>query len=78
MEPIKDVSDYRRDVYTRAVINTNDAGYNAYMRQREILTKNKEKADSQEKTISVLQIEMLELKRMLQLLLNKDSNGVTS
>lgn len=76
--PIDGSNGYHRDVRTHAVININNAEYEAYMRQRKIIEQAKLEAEESKKNLEAMSKDIESLKQIVAQLLNKDSNGPTS
>ena len=76
--PIDGVYGFSRDVKTHAVINTNNAEYLAYMRNRAILEAKEAEAKANKDKIMQLSSDIDELKQLVAQLLNKDSNAASS
>lgn len=66
---------YHRDMKTHAVINTNSAEYEAYMKRKAILESAKAESEADKEKIKTMSKDIDELKRLVEQLLNKDSNG---
>lgn len=75
--PIDGNSNYHRDINTHAVINTNNAEYETYMRQKRIIQTAKDSATKNEEVIDTMSKDIEKLKKIVAQLINKDSN-VTS
>lgn len=73
--PINGSNVYHRDVKNHAVININNAEYEAFIRQRDIFRNAKATALIQTATIETLMTDVESLKILVMQLLNKDANG---
>lgn len=71
MLKVKNNENLVRDEYTNAVVNTNQAEYQAYLRQREHLKKQKEKTVTLESQINNMKDEISELKSLILQLAQK-------
>jgi hypothetical protein len=74
MEPILEktnLENYKRDVRTNAVLNTDAAAYENYKIKRDASLKQKHL----EQQVTDLRNEMTEIKDLLKLLIQRDNNG---
>jgi hypothetical protein len=60
-----------RDRASGAIVNTDRAGYQAYIQQRDALMRRQQQIDENTQDIKRLSDDMTEIKQMLKLLLNK-------
>lgn len=76
--PIDGTPGLHRDIATHAVININNTEYEAFLRQRELLKRNKNAVSEQAAKIESLERNVSELKQMIAQLINRDTNGTSS
>lgn len=70
--PIDGANNFHRDVKTHAIINTNSAEYDSYMRQKKIIEASKNEADANKKIIEKMNADIESLQRLIQQLINKE------
>lgn len=75
---IENNANFLRDMKTHAVININNAEYNSYIRQRQLLEIAKNDAAAQVDTITNMQNDIAAMKVLLAQLLNKESDDTST
>lgn len=60
-----------RDQDTKAIVNTNQAGYLAYINQRDAMLKRQQQLDANTQDIQELKQDLSEIKQLLQILVQK-------
>ena len=69
-----ELENFKRDVSTNALINTDVTGYENYKLKRDSILKQRNLEDK----VNNLQNEMTEIKDLLKLLIQRDNNGDTN
>lgn len=70
MLKVKDNSSLVRDPVSKAIINIDETGYEAYVSKRERLRKEKEQTEKNSRDIEILKNDISDIKSMLKMLLN--------
>lgn len=60
-----------RDLSSKAIVNTNQAGYQAYINQRDALLKRQNQIDENTQDIETIKSDISDIKEMLKLLLQQ-------
>jgi hypothetical protein len=60
-----------RDVNTKAIVNTDRAGFEAYIKQRDTALKRQEQLERHEQDINSIKSDISEIKQLLLAVLNK-------
>ena len=69
--PVKDHRNLYRDGSSKAIVNTDTVGYQAYMANREKLLTDKQRIDQLETTVEEIKCDLTDIKCMISQLLNK-------
>jgi len=64
-----------RDVDTMAILNTNRADYDNYMRRKQSILSDKEQIANQAEEINIIKEDLSEIKHMLSALLQASTKG---
>jgi len=62
-----------RDVFSNAIVNTNESEYQTYLRNKNIMTSRVNQIENQNEKINKLENDINDIKSMLQLLINKEN-----
>ena len=60
-----------RDISSGAIVNMNQAGYQAYINQRDALLRRQQQIDENTQAIQQIQSEMSDIKKLLEILVQK-------
>ena len=69
--PVKDHRNLYRDGSSKAIVNTDTVGYQAYMANREKLLTDKQRIDQLETTVEEIKCDLTDIKCLLTKLLDK-------
>ena len=69
--PVKDHSNLYRDGSSKAIVNTDSVGYQAYMANREKLLTDKQRIDQLETSVEEIKCDLTDIKCMILKLLDK-------
>lgn len=72
MLKVKNESNLVRDPVSKAIINTDETGYEAYLKKRNSIKSKNEQISQNTKNIELLKNDMSEIKEMLKLLIGKN------
>ena len=69
--PVKDHSNLYRDGSSKAIVNTDTTGYQAYVANRDKLLTDKQRIDQLENTVEEIKCDLTDIKCLLTKLLDK-------